>query len=64
LAILTLAAAAGAEALHVTAPARRTITSANWLPDRWTVPPICNGVELMIGCVQPGDVPADPSQSL
>jgi hypothetical protein len=64
LAILTLAAAAGAEALHATAPAWRTVTSVNWLPDRWTTPPICSGVELVIGCVQPGDVPADKSQAL
>jgi hypothetical protein len=61
LAILTLAATAGAEALHVTAPAWRAVTSVNWLPDQWTTPPICSGVELVIGCVQPGDVPADKS---
>ena len=59
LAILTLAAAAGAEALHATAPAWRTITSVNWAPDQWTTPPICTGVELTIGCVQPADVPID-----
>ena len=59
LAILTLAAAAGAEALHATAPAWRAITSVDWVPDRWTTPPICNGVELTIGCVQSADVPLD-----
>jgi hypothetical protein len=59
LAILTLAAAAGVEATHATAPAWRALTSVNWLPDRWTTPPICAGVELTIGCVQPGDVPID-----
>ena len=64
LAILALAAAAGAEALHATAPAWRTVSSVNWLPDRWTTPPICSGVELVIGCVPPGDVPAEQSETL
>jgi hypothetical protein len=59
LAILTLAAAAGAEALHATAPAWPAVTSVNWAPDHWTTPPICNGVELTIGCVQAADIPAD-----
>jgi len=64
LAILALAAAAGAEALQATAPAWRTVSSVNWLPDRWTTPPICSGVELVIGCVPPGDVPAEQSETL
>jgi len=64
LAILTLAVAAGAKALHATAPAWRTVSSVNWLPDRWTTPPICSGVELVIGCVPPGDVPAEQSETL
>ena len=42
-----------------TAPAWHAITSVNWAPDRWTTPPICNGIELTIGCVQAADVPAD-----
>src|ERR1700738_3506285 len=53
LAILTLAAAAGADALHATAPAWRTVSSVNWLPDRWTTPPICSGGALVVGCVLP-----------
>ena len=64
LAILTLAVAAEAKALHATAPAWRTVSSVNWLPDRWTTPPICSGVELVIGCVPPGDVPAEQSETL
>jgi len=64
LVILTLAVAAGAKALHATAPAWRTVSSVNWLPDRWTTPPICSGVELVIGCVPPGDVPAEQSETL
>jgi hypothetical protein len=63
LAILALAAAAGAEALHATAPVWRTVSSVNWLPDRWTTPPICSGVELLIGCVPPGDVPTEQSET-
>jgi hypothetical protein len=64
LAILTLAAAAGAEALHATAPAWRAVTSVNWLPDQWTTPPVCSGVELVVGCVSPGDLPASRTESM
>src|SRR5260370_40586415 len=64
LAILTLAAAAGAEALHATAPAWRTVSSVNWLPDRRPTPPICTCVALVIGCVLPAAVPTEPSKTL
>jgi hypothetical protein len=56
LATLILAAAAAAEALHATAPVWRAVTSVDWLPDEWTTPPICTGVELNVGCMPVGDV--------
>ena len=62
LATLTLAAAAGAEALHATAPVWRAVTSVDWLPDEWTNPPICSGVELNVGCVPLGDVLTDKNR--
>ena len=63
LATLTLAAAAGAEALHATAPVWRAVTSVNWLPDDWTNPPICSGVELNVGCMPLEDVLAVKGRS-
>jgi hypothetical protein len=51
LALFALAAAAGAEALHATEPAWRSVVAADWTHARWTHPPICTGVELNVGCV-------------
>ena len=64
LATLILAVAAGAEALHATAPAWRSVAAANWLPDRWTTPPICTDIELNVGCVPLGDVAGEKDQPL
>jgi hypothetical protein len=59
LAVLALAAVAGAEAVHDTLPAWQRVASADWLPERWTNPPICSNVELTVGCVAISDVPSN-----
>ena len=59
LAVVALAAVAGAEAVHATLPTWQRAASVDWLPERWSNPPICSNVELTVGCVAIGDVPAD-----
>ena len=60
LAIVALAAAAGAEALHATEPAWRGVIAADWAHSQWTYPPVCTGVELLVGCVPADGIPAAP----
>ena len=65
LATLILAVAAGAEALHATAPAWRSRCGGRiGCRIGWTTPPICTDVELNVGCVPLGDVAGEKDQPL